>query len=64
MQDKNKLRVEVEQIVEWNVNSAINEAHITFGTESGDITPEQDELLTRIKFQLTELLTEQVHQNL
>lgn len=62
--EKHILRAEIEKIVDFNIDNAFGEAHYTFNTGSGDISPEQEELLSNLKMQLTDLMTQQVHDNL
>ena len=50
--------------VELVVSQAFKYVHSEFKVKSGDITPEQEERLSLIKKQLSELIAEQVLQNL
>lgn len=62
------MQTKLEKKAEFYLNIAIDEVfiklHEEFKTISGDISPEQDSMLTYYKTQLEKLIVEQVKQNL
>jgi len=54
----------IKEFVEQSTFDLFVKAHEEFNTVSGDITPDQALLLTKIKDDLTKLIVEQVTQNL
>lgn len=55
---------DVEGVVERGIDNIFAEVHQDFGTQSGDITPEQVVRLEKIKADLVVLVIEQAKQNL
>jgi hypothetical protein len=61
---KEEIREEAYMLVEDKINDIFNELHQEFGTLSGDIFPEQQRELTNLQKKISELIANQVYQNL
>lgn len=53
----------VETLMEMEFEALFKNLHSIEGLKSGDITPDQDDRLEKIKADLSELLNEYVNQN-
>ena len=54
----------VREVLERNINDTFAELHSEYDTKSGDITPLQSFQLEQLLDKLSELMTEQITQNL